>query len=184
MRTSTSRALAPLFILGVVACGGEADSLGPDAEAGAPDASSIDRPCPGMQRVPLFVIIVERGALSYAAAIVDHGLGLCVSARMVGPANEQGPTVLAALEESAALLQRDWATELEPETSCGVGGEVPTCRTELVVRILGQDYELASRDDQGPLGDAYRFLRAAFEAGVPIRERDAELLASGDWPLP
>jgi hypothetical protein len=184
MTTGSMRALVPFFILGVLGCGGEAESLGSDAGSGAPDASPADRPCAGMERVPLFVVIVKKGASSYAATIMDHGRGLCVSARMVGPADEPGPTVHAALEEAAAFLQRDWAAELDPETSCGVDGEVPTCRTELVVRVDGQDYELPSRDDPGPLGDAYRFVRAAFETGVPLRERDAELLASGDWPLP
>ncbi|MEL7370605.1 MAG: hypothetical protein AAFN74_16925 [Myxococcota bacterium] len=139
--------------------------------------------CQGL-RPPFFVLVVKTDDIDYTASFHERNTqGLCVLARMTGPEAEPGPVVAHPLDSEPALLRVDWPVALALETSCGTDGEVPSCRTALVVRILGQDYELESADVERPLGEAFRFVRTSIREGVPLTEQDRALLDSGSWPL-
>ncbi|MEM7677895.1 MAG: hypothetical protein AAF449_18005 [Myxococcota bacterium] len=139
--------------------------------------------CRGL-RPPFFVLIVKTNAIDYSASLHElDAPGLCVLARMTGPEAAPGPVVTRPLDGEPDVLRVDWPAALASETSCGTDGQIPRCRTDLVVRVLGQDYELASADAEGPLGDAFRFVRRSLREGVPLTEQDRILLESGDWPL-
>lgn len=154
------------------------------APSGA-DASAmpVAPSCRGL-RPPFFLLIVRREGIDYSASFHDSDAGgRCALGRMTGPGGAQGPVVARAVGVEPGVLRTDWPTALESETSCGVDGAVVQCRTELVVRVLGQDYELESPDAEGPLGEAFRYVRSTIREGAPLTDESRALIASGDWPL-